>query len=448
MRDAADDSRFEPVASPLTEAEINALAARTFHGLTSAVLAVSGGADSMALLLLARAWRRAGHALPIIVATVDHRLREESTAEARWVGTQARAAEFSHRLLTWKGQKPSSGIQEAARQARYDLLAGLVGSEGLPGPAGIVVGHHRDDQAETFVMRLGRGSGLDGLAGMAAVGPLAARPDIELVRPFLDIPKGRLVATLEAHGLPWIEDPSNADPAFERVRVRRALAGLGALGIGSAEIGLTMRRLMRAREALDAQTRAILRRALDVCGGACGKIAVEVFEEAGAEFQVRLVQRLIGMYGAPGEQPRLAKVEKLADRLATRSCTATLAGCRLSRTAEHVLACREPGRSGLMQLELPPGTSTVWDGRFRVTAAPSRRGAVTVRALAAEELAALRRVRAFAGTPPRLPMPHVAALTLPSFWDGHRLLGVSHPALGEAFSGALEGLTAHFVHAV
>ena len=422
------------------------MAARAFQGLASAVLGISGGADSMTLLVLARALRHVGNDMPIVVATVDHGLRPGSAAESRWVAEQAKAAGFEHRMLPWAGPKPSSGIQDAARVARYGLLASLVDRESLPRPVGILLGHHLDDQAETFLMRLGRGSGLDGLAGMAEVRSLPNCYGIELVRPFLAIAKSRLVATLQAHGIAWIEDPSNQDPAFERVRIRKALAELAALGIGAHEIGLTMRRLARARDAIRAETEALLLRSLHVHGGAFGRIAASVFDEATADVSIRLVQRLIVMFGGPDERPRLARIEELADRLSSDSCTATLAGCRISRTGEDIQAVREPGRRGLAHLELSPGGSAVWDGRFRVSAAASRPRAVTVRSLSTEDLACLRRVHAVRGSPPRLSMPRAAALTLPSFWEGQTLLGVCHPALGQAFSGALDGLSASFVH--
>src|SRR5262249_29823831 len=146
----------------------------------------------------------------IHVATVDHGLRPGSDREAAWVAARASELGLPHRVLPWVGPKPRTGRQDAARRARYALLAEHAGR--LPPPVAIVVAHHLDDQAETLLMRLGRGSGLDGLAGMKPVRPHAGDDeyprlpdgaDIRIVRPFLAITKARLVATLRDRGLDW-----------------------------------------------------------------------------------------------------------------------------------------------------------------------------------------------------------------------------------------------------
>lgn len=432
---------------PLTLPEIDGLAARAFGGCKSAVLAVSGGADSMILLLLAKAWRNAGHSTPFIVATVDHGLRPESADEALWVGEQARAAGFAHRVLRWDGAKPRAGIQEAAREARYDLLASAAVSEGLPLPIAIVMGHHLDDQAETFLMRLQRGSGLDGLSAMPEVREMPGFDGVVLIRPLLSIPKARLVATLQSCGLGWVEDPSNQNPMFERVRLRKALVELEHLGITAAEIGLAARRLARARNALDGAAGDLIRCHAEPHAGACAVISAKAFDEAGEELQLRLVQRFIGMFGAPGERPRMAALEELAVGMASGSGAWTLAGCRLRRGSDSIQAMREHGRRGLPSIELAAGESRLWDGRFRVSASSALPRPLQVRALTPGELASLRRAQT--GTPIEVPagLPRAALLTLPSFWEGDRLLGGCHPALGPAFPGALEGVQAEFVHA-
>ena len=168
-----DGVGHKPIASPLTDAQLIELGERAFAGLRSLVLAVSGGPDSMALMLLATRWLPTASPAPVVhVATVDHGLRRGSADEAKWVALQAAAMGFPHHTLTWEGDKPATGRQAAAREARYGLLAGLIGHLSLPTPAAIAVAHHRDDQAETVLMRLARGSGVDGLAGMLPSRPL------------------------------------------------------------------------------------------------------------------------------------------------------------------------------------------------------------------------------------------------------------------------------------
>ena len=141
------------------------------------ILAVSGGADSMAMLYLAARWakRQPEEGGKLVVATVDHGLRSESRREAQWVGEQARAMGLAHEILAWEGSKPSTGVQDAAREARYRLLSELAQRYRPSGSVAVVTAHTEDDQAETFLMRLARGSGLDGLAAMSASPPARSR---------------------------------------------------------------------------------------------------------------------------------------------------------------------------------------------------------------------------------------------------------------------------------
>jgi tRNA(Ile)-lysidine synthase len=201
---------------PIGDDELGAL----FEGLETLpglVIAVSGGPDSTALLVLAARWaKRLGRSAPrLLAATVDHGLRRQSAAEAAAVRALARRLGVSHRTLRWRGKKPQSGLQEAARAARYGLLAQAARRAGY---AHILTGHTLDDQAETVLLRLTRGSGLAGLRGMASPTPLpfAAGGKMLLVRPFLAIAKSRLVATLQAAAIAYSDDPSNLDPRFTR----------------------------------------------------------------------------------------------------------------------------------------------------------------------------------------------------------------------------------------
>jgi tRNA(Ile)-lysidine synthase len=184
-------------------------------------LAVSGGPDSLALLLLAAAAR------PGLVeaATVDHQLRPESGSEAAMVAAVCADLSVPHRTLTvdWP-EKPPTGLQARARDERYRLLAGWVRERQL---TALVTAHHRDDQAETLLMRLARGSGVRGLAAMRPAAPVPGAADITLLRPLLDWSHGEIVAVCEAAGQVPADDPSNRDATYERVRVRDWIAGSG-----------------------------------------------------------------------------------------------------------------------------------------------------------------------------------------------------------------------------
>ncbi|WP_342110587.1 tRNA lysidine(34) synthetase TilS [Methylobacterium sp. SI9] len=204
------------------------------------LLAVSGGPDSSALMHAAAALgARAG------VATVDHGLRPEARPEAEGVAAAARALGLPHAILSWAGPKPAAGLQEAARAARYDLLAAEARRIG----AGLVLtGHTRDDQAETVLMRLAAGSGPAGLAGMRAERVLA--PGITLGRPFLALPKAALIAWCAARGIPYLRDPSNADPRFARGRLRGAWPILEREGLTPARLARLAERAARDEAAL------------------------------------------------------------------------------------------------------------------------------------------------------------------------------------------------------
>ncbi|MBF0335348.1 MAG: tRNA lysidine(34) synthetase TilS, partial [Alphaproteobacteria bacterium] len=215
LRRRREEGARLPVTAGLEDEEFAGLMARLgpFEPRPAIAVALSGGADSMALALLADRWAAArggvAHAL-----TVDHRLRPESGAEAAQVAAWMASLGIGHHILARMGERPVGDLQAAARAARHALLEDWCRARGVPH---LLLAHHREDQAETLLLRLARGSGLDGLAAMA---PIAERPFARLLRPLLDVPRARLEATLERAGQSWIDDPSNADRAYARVRLR------------------------------------------------------------------------------------------------------------------------------------------------------------------------------------------------------------------------------------
>src|SRR5262245_23453352 len=218
-------------------------------------LAVSGGSDSTGLMVLSAEWLAQTGQDPgaIFVLTVDHGLRPQSASEARWVAQAALKLGFRHAILPWLGAKPKSGLQAAARAARYALLTEFMRRVGL---TVLATAHTAEDQAETLLMRLARGSGVDGLGAMApwtALAPPTApgEREILLARPLLAVAKARLRAALAARGVSWLEDESNAAPRFERSRLRAAQETLLRLGLRPDSLGLSAQRLQGARAALD-----------------------------------------------------------------------------------------------------------------------------------------------------------------------------------------------------
>jgi len=384
----------------LREEEANALFSG-LEGVRGLILAVSGGPDSTALLVMAAVWakrlrRRLKRSPKLIAVTIDHGLRPESRREAAAVKKLARRLGVAHRTLCWRGQKPTSGLQEAARVARYRLLAQEATRAGFKH---IVTAHTLDDQAETLLFRLARGSGLSGLAGMASISPLprfavppcplvgegwgggvqtnsarklppsrrgarearapfgglphkgggnrSADAQIFLLRPLLLIPKARLVATLKEAGIEYTDDPSNRDPGFARTRLRALLPQLGAEGLDAKTLARLGRRMRRAEAAIEFAVDA-----------ACAALAPEPWRSSGpivfpagrfadlpAEVGLRVLGRAIARVGNEGPV-ELGKLEMLYDSLRASPplLRRTLAGALISLSAARLTIERAPPR--------------------------------------------------------------------------------------------------------
>ena len=296
------------------------------------LLAVSGGPDSTALLLITRAWaQRRGGAPHLEAATVDHALRPESAAEARAVAALCATLGVPHHSLLWQGAKPRSRIQERAREARYVLLAQCAETIGA---SFIVTGHHLDDQAETVLFRLTRGSGI---AGLRAMSGLTAHESATIARPLLGFDKAMLVAVCESAGVLFARDPSNEDPRYARARLRALAGALAAEGLDAPALARLARRAGQVEEALARQTQAAEARLRLVETGGC---------DAGALFEepIEIVQRLLTaaiarVGGKSARDVSLEKIETLA--LALREAvtradmfSANVAGARVRRDAK------------------------------------------------------------------------------------------------------------------
>jgi tRNA(Ile)-lysidine synthase len=399
------------------------------------IAAVSGGADSVGMMHLIARWEQRRTPSPkVTIATVDHGLRPASRAEAEWVVARAHDLGFEAALLTWSGEKPTSVIQDAARAARYGLLADLARRSAPERRVAIVTAHTEDDQAETLLMRLARGSGVDGLAGMAPARPLDGDARVMLLRPLLSIAGERLRATLRSLNAQWIEDPSNDATRFERVQVRKARDVLALLGIANEKIALSARRLARAKAAIDAGVDKLKGdAALDLHAGAFASFDRGAWLGAAEELRIRMLGGLIASFGGRSEPLRLSRLEALVTRMQREGFDgATLAGAMVSQHGGIVRVQREPGRVPLPSLVLAPGASAGWDGRFLVAASGQAPGPVEVRPLGGEGYAALRRqLDAVPG------LPASAAATLPAFWRSGSLIAV--PTL-TAVTGPITGL--------
>lgn len=411
-----------PPAAPLDAKSFAAAMARLgpFERAPAVVVAVSGGPDSLALALLAKPWVEARGGT-LVALTVDHRLRAESAAEARQVERWLEARGISHHILVWRAAKPASGLQAAARAARYDLLAGWCRARGI---LHLLTGHQREDQAETVLMRLERGSGLDGLAAMPK---LSERDGVRLLRPLLAVPRARLVALLEAAGQRFVEDPSNLDPAFGRVRLRATLAELEAHGLGAAVLAGLAHRLGAARAALDAARARLLARAVRLEPEGYASLSADALETAPDELVAAVFAALVTTVGGAVYPPAPEALARLVEawRSGRLGRGRTLGGCRIVARPGGFLVCREPkacdppcpiGANGMIR----------WDGRFAVRV--NGRGGPAVAssslgALGCDGVVALRR----AGRGERIAeVPGAARPTMPALRGLDEQLTVPH----------------------
>jgi len=328
-------------------------------------VAVSGGGDSLAVTLLAAQWAhdRGGK---VVGLTVDHRLRANSTAEAVLVGRWLANHGIDHHILPWLGDKPAADIQAQAREARYRLIEAWCRHAGI---LHVVLAHHRDDQAETFLLRLARGSGVEGLAGMSAIRHTAF---LRWLRPCLGLSKARLQATLRQWDQDWVEDPSNDDPRHARVRWRRLMPVLDLEGLSAERLDHTARALALAADNLEDSVSQALMRHVRVDPGFYAWVDMAQWRLWRDDLALRLLARLLRTFGGEAVSPRLERTRALLSRL-RQGHGGTLSGCRVAVEGEKVLFCREAGRmAGVVAAE--PGTEVTWDGRFRAhipTDAPS-----------------------------------------------------------------------------
>ncbi|MCC5779950.1 tRNA lysidine(34) synthetase TilS [Nitratireductor sp. B36] len=320
------------------------------HGV---VAAVSGGGDSLALLLLLQEFLDSQADAPALTAvTVDHGLRAEAADEARFVAGLCASRGIAHRTMVWRGEKPATGLSAAARSARLELLAQAAQSVG----AGLVfTGHTRDDQAETVSMRAARGTGRGG----AGIAPASLHNSgIWFVRPLLACGRAELRNYLAKQNIRWIDDPTNDDPNYERVRVRRSLTPEGVAGcVAEADDVASERRLLgtRAARLIDDHVRQMAPGLYRV-----DPALVEDTDSAGALYALRVLAAMVG--GASHLPPENAS-ERVFAALRGGVC-ATLSRSVIDYRSSGVYLHRER-RNLPVRMRVRQGM--LWDGRYRIT---------------------------------------------------------------------------------
>lgn len=310
---------------------------------------------------LAARWANAVKTPPeLTVLTVDHGYRPEAAAEARQVKAWARALGLAAHILTSASPKPDSGLQQKARATRYLLMSDWCRKAGAEV---LVTAHTLEDQAETLLMRLARGSGIVGLGGMATEG--FTEDGVPIARPLLAISGGRLRATLRQAGHPWIEDPSNENTQFERVKLRKMMPKLAEIGLTAGALARSAQRLGRAAKPLLLASETLIRDAIELRPQGYALVDLEKFRAAAAEIRVLALQELLKMLGGSNDLARLSEIERLEDWVADGAGRArTLAGCRIARRSKFLVVGREPGRIEEAPVSLKG--QVIWDGRFVV----------------------------------------------------------------------------------
>ncbi len=427
--DPPADRLSSTTATPLSDDEFAARIGRfsPFERAPTIAIGVSGGRDSMGLALLASRWAlRCGGDL--VAVTVDHGLRPESASEAKQVGDWLNAHNIRHHILRWPGPYPATGVQAAARQARYRLLTDYCREHAI---LHLLVAHQREDQAETVWLRGERASGRHGLAAMAAV---SEHRHVRLLRPLLDVPRARLAATLTAAGQTWIDDPSNVDTDMTRGRLRseadqRSLTDALATAQACADERILAE---RAVAALAAQALRF---------DPAGFITIDrsILATAAPDTVEQVLARAVMAVAGRTYPPRGDRTRRLRGALAISGGfrSRTLGGCRLIGQEHWVHVCREPARIGA-PLPLETGATDVWDNRFLVSVTKnlgkeSRLDALTVSGW-----------NQIVGLDPRLrssTMPYAARVALPAIWRGDQVVAVPHLAYVHDRNRALtEGL--------
>ncbi len=384
-------------------------------------VAVSGGSDSTALLCL-MADCVAGSLHRVEAITVDHRLREGSAAEAAAVARLCAARGIPHVVRAWV-EGPQGNLQGSARAARQRLIAGWASERGI---VAVALGHTLDDQAETFLMRLARGSGVDGLAAMA---PATRLRGLLWLRPLLGRRRSELRDWLAAQGIGWSEDPSNADDRFDRVRARAALGPLRRLGLGPERLAATAAAMARARAALEAATADLARVAVEPGVAGDAWLDPAPLRRAPEEIRLRLLAGTLAWVSGAVWRPRLAALAALDAALIAGDLPEgiTLHGCVLRPRRGRVAIRREPARAAP---SVP--VTAAWDGRWEL-ATPAAEPGLSLGALGRSGLALCSDWR-------RHGIARETLLSTPAVWRGAEL--VAAPFAREGAPGPFRRIAA------
>ncbi|MBV8060129.1 MAG: tRNA lysidine(34) synthetase TilS [Alphaproteobacteria bacterium] len=421
---------------PLNEAEFAALmVACSLPPVAKLAVAVSGGPDSMALAACLQCWCQT-HNISLQAFIVDHRLRSESTTEAMTVHKRLSALGIQANILTWQHDRVEKRLHETARQARYRLLTDACNTSGIQH---LFIAHHADDQAETVLMRFAKGSGIDGLAGIAA---RQKRDGVTLWRPLLTIPKARLIATCDAQTIPFVKDPSNEAERFARGRLRQVMPLLAAEGMDATRVADLARRASDASEALRFYTDSFLQQhSKRDATGALWIDRTALTAQPRAIIMRALATCLQHIHPTP-YMPDDAPLRELAQSIISDDTPPafTLNGCLTYGAGQHIILLRE--LSAITDTpQLAAGQSAVWDNRLCLQASATLQGTWQVRALGLQQHDVLDAL--LPGFRKQVPQGRIRA-AWPALWQGGKPVIIPSP--DQARQNTENAVTIEFSH--
>ncbi len=390
---------------------------RPFHKILcekkSIAIAVSGGADSMALCLLLADWVRVYHCR-LIALTVDHELRQEAAKEARQVTNWLRTWNIGHKILNWQAKKPKTGIQSAARVARYNLMVNWCRRNNF---SVLMTGHQLEDQVETFLLRVERGSGLTGLASMSALVDLEG---ISLIRPLLRISKLQLREFLNNKKQPWIEDPSNQSTAFQRNRIRCIVDKLKVHSLPPGRINTLVSMFADLRAQFSSVVDVFFDRAVNIMPEGYGIVHLEILKCLSSSIIERVLVRLLSELNGNCYPPRRRVLTRAVQSIRS-DCRInfTLGGCRFIFRGLEIIICRE--LRSVSKREVVAADRFYWDDLYNVAITGSTGEKGIIGALGkrgwAEVVAKCPELR-------DISIPYVARITLPTLFGGRGVIEV------------------------
>ncbi|MGL1919599.1 MAG: tRNA lysidine(34) synthetase TilS [Hyphomicrobiales bacterium] len=326
-------------------------------------VAVSGGGDSMALLLALHSLTETpDKPLKIVALTVDHNLRENAKEEAKQVGIWCQNLGIEHQVLTWQfEQAPTTAIQEKARNARYQLMGDYCAGHGIQK---LFVAHNLEDNAETMFMRLKRGAGLKGLSSIAEVSQriVKASQTIQIIRPLLDIEREELRSYLRDHKQAWFDDVSNENEKFERVKIRNHLNNADIFT--HKTLAKSAKRLAVADDAIEFYVERFWQENVKLLNRGIATLAYDLLLDLPREIKLRILARLVWSIGGKPNPPRWQKIETALDQVENQSQTLCLGNCLIVKKRDQLWFGYEGRGEECASLTVLPQQKAMWQNRL------------------------------------------------------------------------------------